>query len=354
MSNSSAGQDPSSSSSVPRSDRQPAGTEPGLAADAPGDGPSPLRLILMGTGPFAVPSFEALRAAEHEIALVVTRPMPPVKSRKGAPPSPVRYWAEDHGLPLYDPPSINDDAAVARLVQQHASLLVVCDYGQILKPAALGSARLGGINLHGSLLPAYRGAAPVQWALLRGDEVTGVSVIHMTPRLDGGPILTTRETSILKHETAGQLEQRLATLGVDATLEAVDLLRSWDGETTIGKQQDPSLVSKAPRLKKSDGEIDWSRPASEIDCHVRGMQPWPIAFTHFTVHPDKPPVRLAIKQIRITTGASGGHRPGELVDGDEFLMATGDNLVEIMQLQPAGKREMTGKEFLRGHQVKPS
>jgi methionyl-tRNA formyltransferase len=313
----------------------------------------PQRLIVMGTGPFAVPSFEALRAAGHEIALVVTKPQPPVKSRKGPPPSPVRSWAAEHGLTIVDPLNINDAEAVQRIAAVGASLLVVCDYGQILKPAVLEASRLGGINLHGSLLPAYRGAAPVQWSLLSGDEVTGVSIIHMTPRLDGGPVLLRRETPIGERETAGELEERLSVIGVAATLEAVELLCRWDGHSPIGTPQDPSRVSKAPRLKKSDGEILWSRSAGQIDCHIRGMQPWPVAFTYLAIHPGKPPIRLAIKEARVSSQARGGHQVGEIVEGDGLLVAAGDNVIEIIRLQPAGKREMSGTEFLRGHQIPP-
>ncbi len=313
----------------------------------------PQRLIVMGTGPFAVPAFEALRAAGHEIALVVTKPQPPVKSRKGPPPSPVRNWAEEHGLEIFDPDSINDESAVNRISRVAASLLVVCDYGQILKPAALESATLGGINLHGSLLPKYRGAAPVQWSLLSGDQVTGVSVIHMTPRLDGGPIVTMRETAIDDKETAGELEDRLAIIGAEATLEAIERLVEWDGESVIGAVQDATKVTKAPRLKKSDAEIDWGRTAREIDCHVRGMQPWPIAFTHFPVGQGKPPVRLAIMEIEILDQLTGEYYPGEILVGDRFRVATTDWIIEIKRLQPAGKREMTGVDFLRGHHPTP-
>ena len=309
----------------------------------------PQRLVLMGTGPFAVPSFEALRAAGHEIPLVVTRPMPPVKSRKGAPPAPVRDWANEHSLPLIDPDSINDELSVAKVADAKPTLLVVCDYGQILKIPALETAKLGGINLHGSLLPKYRGAAPVQWALLSGDEVSGVSVIHMTPRLDGGPVIVKRETPIRDDETAGQLEDRLSRLGVAATLEAVELLGAWDGESTLGERQNAELVTKAPRLKKSDAEIDWGRTAREIDCHVRGMQPWPVAFTHFQPVGKKQPIRLAIKEVGITDRSAGELASGEIVSDSAFLVATGDVLVEVKRLQPAGKREMTGGEFLRGH-----
>lgn len=303
----------------------------------------------MGTGPFAVPSFEALRMAGYPIAMVVTRPARAVKSRKGPPPAPVRDWAETHGFDVFAPDSINDAEAVSIVEDQHAQLLVVCDYGQILKPAALQTASLGGINLHGSLLPKYRGAAPVQRALLSGDLMTGVSTIHMTPRLDGGPVITRRETEINENETAGELEERLALLGVAATLEAVEMLSQWDGDSLIGEMQDPDAMTKAPRLSKSDAEIDWNRSAKLVQCHVRGMQPWPIAYTHFQPVESRPAIRLAIKGVRVLNEPVGNYVPGEIVQRDEFVVATADSLIEIQTLQPAGKREMAGVDFLRGH-----
>jgi len=308
-----------------------------------------MRLILMGTGPFAVPSFEALKTAGHEIALVVTKPQPEVRSRKGPPPAPVRIWAETEGMEIFDPESINEPTAVQRIDAVNADLMVVCDYGQILTSQALETTRLGGINLHGSLLPRYRGAAPVQRSLLSGDRVTGVSVIHMTPRLDGGPIITTRETNIDDAETAGELEHRLAQIGVAATLEALETLARWDGETQIGQPQDSTLISKAPRLSKAEANIDWSRSAREIDCHVRGMQPWPVAFTHVQTAAMKQPLRLAIKRVTPLDENQTGKESGEILAGDGFLVATGEGIIRIDSLQPAGKREMDSAEFLRGH-----
>lgn len=310
----------------------------------------PSRLVLMGTGPFAVPSFEALRAAGHVIALVVTKPQSPVKSRKGPPSNPVRQWAEGWGLPIFDPQTINEEAAISEVAAKQPHLLVVCDYGHILKPAALATAQLGGINLHGSLLPKFRGAAPVQWALLSGELISGVSVIHMTPRLDGGPVLVTRQTAIEANETAGQLEERLAQLGIDATLEAIGKLADWDGNSVLGQLQDAAKVTKAPRLSKADGEIDWSRTAEQLDWHIRGMQPWPGAFTHLELGNGKPAMRLVIRGIELTETPSDDRISGEIVLGDGFQVATADRLVRIKRLQPAGKKEMTGSDFLRGHQ----
>ena len=313
----------------------------------------PLKIILMGTGPFAVPAFDAIRQSEHEVTLVVTKPEPPVKSRKGPPPAPVRSWALQHELPIFDPLSINDDEAVERLNQFAADLLVVCDYGQILKPAALASATLGGINLHGSLLPAYRGAAPVQRALLSGDEITGISVIHMTPKLDGGPLLCTAETPIRDDETSGQLEERLSQLGVDPVMQSLELLINWDRESTIGQHQDPDKVSKAARLSKAEAQIDWTQPCRAIDLLVRGMQPWPVAYSLLKVRDNKPALRMTVLEVSRVPAADQptSLSPGQITGGKQLQVVTADGVIQIERLCPAGKREMTGEEFMRGYQL---
>ena len=309
-------------------------------------------MILMGTGPFAVPAFEAVRAAGYPISLVMTRPQPTVKSRGGPPPTPVRDWANSHGLPLEAPASINAPETVDRLRRETADLLVVCDYGQILRPDALAASRLGGINLHGSLLPAYRGAAPVQRAMLAGEHETGVSVIHMTPKLDGGPIVATRRTQIRPDETAGELEQRLAESGVDAVLEAIDLLADQPTAGAVGALQDAAKVSQAPRLTKSEGQIDWTKPGRLIDAHVRGMQPWPLAFTFLDKGDGKPPLRLVIRDVDFQPDAS--IRPdqfGTLVSEDELQIGCADGRIVVRRVQPAGKKEMTGQDLLNGHRL---
>ena len=316
----------------------------------------PQRLILMGTGPFAVPAFEALREAGHEIALVVTRPAPIVRSRKGPPPSPVREFALRHQYPLFDPDSINTPESIAKVASERAALMVVCDYGQILSPDALAATPLGGINLHGSLLPAYRGAAPVQWAVLNGDPFAGVSVIHMTPRLDGGPVLATAQIPVDPSDTSGTLEEKLSQLGVEPTLQSVELLAGWDRVSDIGTPQDKSRVSRAPRLSKAAGQIDWNQSAVVIDRHVRGMQPWPGAFTDVHVSEGKAPIRIAIRSLsmeEITPPSNAA--PGTLIESQSMMVVTGpsDNpgVVCIRRLQPAGRNEVSGEEFLRGQRL---
>jgi len=180
-----------------------------------------MRIILMGTGPFAVPTCERLLADGHDIPLVVTRPLVNPNAKK-LPPRPVYDWSQAAGLPTFEPASINTPDAIGELKNLNADLFFVCDYGQILSKECLEASKLGGINLHGSLLPRHRGAAPVQWSLLRGDKVAGVSVMHMTPRLDAGPTLAICETKIREDETAEELEPRLAEIGIDATVESFD------------------------------------------------------------------------------------------------------------------------------------
>src|SRR6478672_654673 len=206
-----------------------------------------MRIAVLGTGPFAVPMFAALLDSHQEVAALITRPTPPAKGRQKSPPNPMSDQAESHGLPIHAPETINGKEGLAVLRQLLPELLVVCDYGQILSPEALSISTLGGINLHASLLPKYRGAAPIHWALLNGERETGVSVIHMTPRLDGGPILVQRAASIGDEETQPELEQRLAAIGKEAVQEAIDMLEKWDRTSSIGTLQDAAQATKAPR-----------------------------------------------------------------------------------------------------------
>lgn len=325
--------------------------------DTPPAAAAPLRLVLMGTGPFAVPSFEALAAAGHRILQVVTRPERPGPGNRPPVKSPVRVWADVRGLPVIAPESINAAEAVEMLSASEPDLLVVCDYGQILRPETLATARLGGINLHGSLLPAYRGAAPVQWAVLCGDRETGVSVIHMTPKLDAGPILTSRRTAIEAKETAGQLESRLSKIGVEATLEAIERLRHGESaaERSPGEPQDPERASRAPRLSKRDGRIVWTRPAEELEWHVRGMHPWPGAYTEIPASGGRKsqPVRLTITDVDSTDRpVLEGTEAGTVqIDQSQLSVAAGDRWLRINRLKPAGRREMDAEEWLRGRPV---
>ncbi|MFO1065672.1 MAG: methionyl-tRNA formyltransferase [Pirellulales bacterium] len=324
-----------------------------------------MKIIVMGTGPFAVPSCRALQAAGHEIALVVTRPPVPASGKK-APDAPVAEWAQSQGLPLFQPASINEPDALDRLRSLAADLLFVCDYGQILSRDCLTVTPLGGINLHGSLLPRHRGAAPVQWTLLSGDETAGVSVIHMTPGLDAGPVLSVFSTPVARDENAGELEKRLSSAGTQAVLDAIDQLAKWDRVSEIGVKQDKAAATKAPRLSRQDGRLDCATPAIELERRVRGLQPWPGVFGELE-YPEGKRISLHLRSARamslsheLSLGEPGTVRSAKAYDlgldwtgawSELLAVETVDGTLLINLVQPAGKRPMPVADFLRGHPI---
>ncbi|MCE9547333.1 MAG: methionyl-tRNA formyltransferase [Planctomycetia bacterium] len=317
-----------------------------------------MKLIMMGSGPYAVPTFEALLNSRHEVSALVTQPLrAAAKHNKPLPISPMRAVADARGLAILDPPDVNTEEAVRQLADLRPELYVVCDYGQILRPATLAVGRLGGINLHASLLPKYRGAAPINWALYHGDTETGNTVLHMTPRIDAGPCLAQEKVAIDPHESAVELETRLARLGAALVLSAIDDLEA--GRTAV-IVQDPSLATRAPRLKKSDGQVDWSRTAEQIRNQIRAFKPWPGTYTQW-VRAGAEPLRLILDAGRLAM-ASG---PPNTIDAEQIkpgtvfycgdaglIVNTGGGLLSIDRIQPAGKRVMDSAEFLRGYPVK--
>jgi len=310
-----------------------------------------MRLVMMGTGPFAVPAFRALYESRHAVAALVTAPVRFHRGRKTAPVSPIRDVAHEHNTPILAPEDVNVPEALAQLVELNADLLIVCDYGQILSPKALAAARLGGVNLHGSLLPKYRGAAPVNWALYHGETETGVTVIHMTPKVDAGPCIAQARTDIGPEETAVELEKRLAELGAWLVRRSIDAVEAGRLEAL---PQNPALASRAPRLRKSDGAVDWSRPAAAIKNQVRAFQPWPTTYTfwHSTHHPV---ARIILGRVSVVEAPSERVAPGTVVEAGRgrLVVAAGEGALSLEVVQPAGKRRLPVDQFLRGYRVQP-
>lgn len=301
-----------------------------------------MRIVVLGTGPFAVPSLRALAASQHDVLCAVSRPP---RGRR-AKPAPVTVAAEELGIDTWLPETVNCDEACQRLAAFEADLLVVCDYGEILKPATLATTKLGGINLHGSLLPKYRGAAPVQWAVYNGDRVTGNTVIQMTPALDAGPTLGVQEIPIDPDETAGELENRMAEQGASLVINIVEQLVKGEASPIV---QDKTQATKAPRLSKEMGQIDWSRSAQEIKNQVRALQPWPRAFTDWQ-RADGEPMRLILHRVQLTDKEAQQFEPGTIVTCDDALrVSTGDGVLQLEEVQPTGKRAMQAADFLRGN-----
>ena len=305
----------------------------------------------MGTGGFAVPIFQSLNASVHEIAALVTRPPRPVRGRRRASSkNPMLEIAEDENLPVHMPESINSSEAQDCLRQLDMELFVVCDYGQILTAKTLQLAKLGGINLHASLLPKYRGAAPINWAIYHGEVETGVTVIHMTPKLDAGPCLAQRSVTISSDETAVELEARLADLGVQSVLDAIKTLTT-PGEP-VGIDQDGLAVTLAPRLKKEDGRVDWSRSAEQIRNQVRALKPWPGTFTDLSDR-RRDWLRLILHQVSVVDEPLQPVSPGTMLslDRNRMVVSTGLGALSLDEVQPAGKRKLSIEEFLRGYSL---
>jgi methionyl-tRNA formyltransferase len=311
----------------------------------------PLRIIMLGTGDFALPTFEYLIRTGHDVVALVTQPDRPQGRKQELIPSLIKQSALARGIVVEQPDDVNAPAGLTRIHDLKPDLLVTAAYGQILSATLLTIPRLGGINLHGSILPAYRGAAPVARAIQNGEIESGVTVIRMTPKIDAGGMMSIARTPIGPDETAGELEARLSQLGAPLIAEAIAALAS--GSVTI-LPQDRSKVTKAPKLCKEDGVINWMKPAQVIHDLVRAMQPWPVAQTTWQPRSPAPkePARLIVHKTAVE---GGGGTPGQVLEagGDRLVVATGLGAVKLITIQLPGKKPFTAAEFLRGHRVQP-
>ena len=313
---------------------------------------SDLRLIFLGTRDFALPTLRTLMERGESLVGVVTQPDRPQGRRREPQANAVKQLAAQQGIPVFQPEGVNSAESTEVLNRWRPDLLVLVAYGQILSENVLGIPERGGINLHGSLLPRYRGAAPVAWAIYDGETETGVTVIRMTPKLDAGAILSRAATPIRPDETAGELEARLAELGAPLVCSAVEAIATGKIEAV---PQDVTRQSRyARRLEKNDGLIDWSRSGRMICAQVRAMQPWPTAYTFFHGRELQEPVRVLIRRIREGPTADGPEAPGTVVRGEAKTISvqTGESTsVWVDEVQPAGKRSMTAVEFKNGYRV---
>ena len=303
----------------------------------------PPRIIVLGTGDFALPTFDHLVDSGAAVVALVTQPDRPQGRKQEVIPSRIKLSAQARGIPVEQPENVNAPEALAIIAGYAPDLLVTAAYGQILSPGLLGLPRLGGINLHGSILPAYRGAAPVARAIERGDTATGVTVIRMTPRVDAGGMIAFARTEIDPDETAGELEARLAQLGAPLIVATIpDVVAG----TAAILPQDKSRVTKAPKLSKDDGWIDWTKPARTIHDLVRAMQPWPAASTTW-LRPSGP-VRLIVHRTEVVAGEG---TPGQVLEasGDRLVVAASAGAVRLVNVQLVGKKSVPAVEFLRGH-----
>ena len=307
-----------------------------------------LRVLMMGTGRFAVPTFQALLNSRHTVVGLITQPDRVARGgRKHV--NPMKQLAEQHDIPVFQPPSINQPEAVERLKDFDAELSVVAAYGQILSAEVIETPRLGSVNVHASLLPKYRGAAPIQHAILKGESETGITIFQIEPKLDAGAVLGVIRTDIGEDETYGELEERMMELGPPLVMQVVDQLAAG---TTEPQVQDTSAVTKARSLKKGFGLIDWSKSMHAVHCHIRGTQPWPRPFS-FLHRPDHPVARLLVLSAKPRDGiAEAGLEPGTIrIEDGKLWIACSDGWLPIEVVQPEGKRAMDVDVFLRGNGI---
>ena len=318
-----------------------------------------MRLVMMGTGSFAEPTFLKLLDSAHSVVGLVTQPDRATGKERGSTRQArqgMKEIALQRGIAVLQPESINTPAGVESLKALAPDLLVVAAYGQILSKDVLGIAASGGINVHASLLPKYRGAAPINWAIYHGEKQSGVTIIRMSIALDAGDVLVQESLNVLPDETAGDLEARLAPLGATLAVEMVDKLAMGPVQ---GRPQDKSLATKAPKLTKEHGLIDWSRPAIAVCNQIRAMQPWPTAYTYLH-RAGHEPLRLIVNRTQFSPlplGEGPGVRaePGAVVaELARLLACCGEAWLEITELQPAGKKRMSAKDFLRGNTIPPN
>ena len=307
-----------------------------------------LRIIFMGTAELACASLLALtREPGFNVVAVVTQPDKPKGRALKLHPSPVKEVALATSLPVLQPVRARDESFLDDLRQLHPDLIVVAAYGQILPQAILDLPRFGCLNVHTSLLPKHRGAAPIQWAILDGDATTGVTIMKMDAGLDTGAILSQQSTPIHAEDDSQTLHDRLAQLG--ATL-LVQTIRDHVAGKTLAVPQSPDGVSYARKIKKGDGLLDWSQPARVLWNRVRAFTPWPGAFTHFTTagHP-------AMLKVWLAETADESGPAGHILQAEKsgILVACGAHSLRILELQPESGRRMTATEFLSGHHLKP-
>ena len=314
-----------------------------------------MRLIFLGSPPFALPIFEALLTSDHEVALLVTPPDRPRGRGRVLSGSPLAEAAERAGVACLRPETTRAEAFPRELAAHEPELLVVASYGEILRQPVLELAPHGALNVHASLLPRWRGASPIQRAILAGDPETGVSIQRMVLALDAGDVLLSQATAIEPEETAGELLQRLADLGATALLRAIDMIASGSARYT---PQDPAGVTLAPKLRKEDGRLDWSRTSDEILRRVRAMTPWPGARTSLVNEQGTRPIVVTRARAVDAQALARDGRPqpaGSLLDLEErLLVQSGDGVVELLEIKPAGKSAMSGHAFLRGARLDAS
>lgn len=302
-----------------------------------------MKILFAGTPDFAVPTLKALLDSEHDVLAVYTQPDRPAGRGLKLKVSPVKALASAHGIPVHQPVSLKAPEELERLRSLRVDLMVVAAYGLLLPESVLAIPPLGCINVHASLLPRWRGAAPIQRAILAGDRITGVTIMRIEKRLDAGPMLHKKSTPIKPLETAAELHDRLAQLGAEALREILPALEAGAAEPEL---QNELEVTYAEKIDKRDAFLDWSKPALELERRVRAFNPWPVSQAHFK---DKI-LRIWLAQA---LDEKAGDPPGTLLQHSRktLMVATGDGLLRLLEVQLPGGKKMSAQAFLSAHDI---
>src|SRR5438477_8080973 len=297
-----------------------------------------MRIVFLGTGEIGLPTLDALLNSEHELVGVVTQPDKPVGREQRIEPTPIKRAIAKTAIPILQPARIKDQGSIEEIRALKADVIVVMAYGQILPSDVLKIPRITCLNLHASLLPRWRGAAPIQAAIAAGDRETGITVMYMNEGLDTGDILLQRRIEIRPKETGGSLHDRLAQIAPEALLESLRLLAAGEAARI---PQDNTQATYAPKLKREHGRIDWSESAETIERKIRAFDPWPGAF-----------MEIDHRHLKIFSATTADHKgePGEISQKEnELIVAAGEGALSLGEVQLEGKRRMSAAEFLRGH-----
>jgi methionyl-tRNA formyltransferase len=308
---------------------------------------APLRIVFFGTPDFAVPTLQALHDSRHTVVGVVTQPDRARGRGHHSQMGPVKQLAEQLGLTVLQPERLRDEGFLEALRGLAADLGVVAAYGRILTDAVLATPRLGLVNVHASLLPKYRGAAPIHRAVMAGETITGVTIMRVVKALDAGPMISSAARAIGEHETSAEVEHDIARIGARALVAAVEAMA--EGRASETPQHEPD-ASYAHKIDKTDGIIDWSRPARDIHNQIRGLHPWPHAYSELQ---GERTILLRSEVERELPNARA--LPGTVLDAhsDQFTVQTGDGVLRLLMLQREGRRPLTAREFLAGRRIQP-
>jgi methionyl-tRNA formyltransferase len=316
---------------------------------------SALRVVFFGTPGFAVPSLDAIARSRHDLVAVVTQPDRPSGRGQRLTAGPVKIRAVELGVPVLQPLRLRDEPFPTDITALHAGIGVVAAYGKILPQWLLDTPRLGMINLHASLLPRWRGAAPVHRAILAGDRQTGVTIMRMVQTLDAGPMLARVPVAIEPDETSAALEMRLAVVGAPLLVETLDRLATGP---VPGEPQDESLATYAPKLERHESQLDWAQPSARVHDRIRGLQPWPLAAARLNgrrVLLLGSGVADDVESARRSRASMASVEPGAIlaIEHGTLLVATGTGAVRLSRIQPEGRPAMSVRDFVNGHPVRP-